>query len=30
MIKQYSVGDHVKVYLNFRVSEFNDKRYNNI
>lgn len=30
MIKQYKVGDHVKVFLNFRVTEFNEKRYNNI
>ena len=30
MIKQYKEGDHVKVYLSFRVSEFNEKRYNNI
>ena len=30
MIKQYNVWDHVKVFLSFRVSEFNEKRYNNI
>lgn len=30
MIKQYKIGDHVKVYLNFRVSEFGGKHYNNI
>lgn len=30
MIKQYNIGDHVKVFLNFRVSEFWGKRYNNI
>ena len=30
MIKQYKEGDHVKVYLSFRVTEFNGRRYNNI
>lgn len=30
MIKQYKEWDHVKVFLSFRVSEFNGKRYNNI
>ena len=30
MIKQYKEGDHVKVFLSFRVTEFNGKRYNNI
>jgi hypothetical protein len=30
MIKQYKVGDHIKVFLNFRVSEFNGRHYNNI
>ena len=30
MIKQYNVGDHVKVYLSLRVSEFKWRHYNNI
>jgi hypothetical protein len=30
LIKQYNIWDHVKVYLNFRVSEFNWRHYNNI
>ena len=30
LIKQYNVGDHVKVFLNYRAKEYEGKRYNSI
>ena len=30
LIKQYKVGDHVKVFLNYRAREYDGRRFNSI
>ena len=30
LIKQYKVGDHVKVFLNYRAKEYDGRRFNSI